>query len=165
MKGRALYSIVLILSSAACVDRVFIDVGSGAALGIVIDGHISDQPGPYRIEINSGHDLENKFARHPLSVKRLLLSDDHGTQETLTEVNYGVYQSDPSGMRGKVGHVYTLRIELLDGRIYESIPDSLLAAGKVDSLYYKFIEEKTIDGGSERQHELPFCFKEVVLDG
>ena len=56
MRGHSILSILLVLLSAACVDRVFIDVGRGAAFSIVIDGHISDQPGPYRVEINSGHD-------------------------------------------------------------------------------------------------------------
>ena len=148
MRGRALYSIVLILSSAACVDRVFIDVGSGAAFGIVIDGHISDQPGPYRIEINSGHDLENRFDRHPISVKRLVLSDDEGTKEVLTEVNEGVYQTKPTGIRGTVGRVYTLHIETFDVRFYESIPDTLFPPGRVDSIYYSFKEFKTPDNAS-----------------
>ncbi len=156
MRGQTLHSIVLILLSAACVDRVFIDVGSGAAFGIVIDGHISDQPGPYTIEINSGHDLENRFDRHPISVKQLVLSDDQGTKEVLTEVNEGVYQTKPAGIRGTVGRAYTLHIETFDGRIYESIPDTLFAPGRLDSLYFTFKEEKTVDGASKYGFDVLF---------
>ncbi len=138
MRGRSILSILLILCSAACVDRVFIDIGSAAVYSIVIDGHISDQPGPYKIEIYSGHDLEDKFARHPISVKQLVILDDQGTREVLSEIDKGIYQTNSSGIRGMIGRVYSLRIELFDGRIYESKSDSLMSPGKLDSLYYDF---------------------------
>ena len=65
-----------------------------------------------------------------------MLSDDHGIREVLSEIDQGIYQTNPAGIRGIVGHVYTLQIELFDGRIYESKPDSLLSPGTLDSIYY-----------------------------
>src|SRR5258708_2831331 len=138
MRSQSLVSVLLILLTAACVDRINISIGSNSAYSIVIDGHISDQPGPYRIEINSGHDLEDKFARHSISVNRLVLSDDQGTKEVLSEIDKGIYQTDSAGIRGIIGRVYKLSIELFDGRTYESKPDSLMSPGKLDSLYFEF---------------------------
>ena len=54
----------------------------------------------------------------------MVLFDDSGLQEDLKEISQGVYQT--SGViRGRIGGVYRLYIRLLDGREYESIPDTL----------------------------------------
>lgn len=138
MSGRSVLSILLIILMGACLDRIFIDVGNSAISAIVIDGYISNQSGPYRIEIYSSHDLEDKLTRLPISVKQLLLSDNEGNREELTEVDKGIYQTHSAGIRGTIGKVYTLRIELFDGRIFESKPDSLISPGSLDSIYYDF---------------------------
>ena len=156
MRSYSFLSILLILMSAACVDRIFYDVGNGAGLGIVIDGYISDQPGPYMIQINSGHDLENKINRQAISVKELRISDNHGAQEVLSEVNTGVYQTRPTGIRGTVGRVYTLHLETFDGRVYESAPDTLMPPGSLDSLYYTFKDEKTFLGNHKYGFDILF---------
>lgn len=146
MSGRSLLSVLLILSTAACVDRVFIEVGNVTEFAVVIDGRISDQPGPYTIKINKAFDVESKSSpRIPLSAKHIVLSDDYGTSEELTLIDDGIYQTSPTGIRGTIGRAYKIRIELLDGRIYESKPDTLLAPGKLDSVYFNFKKEKTED--------------------
>lgn len=136
MRTRSLTSILLILMATACLDRVFIDVGKAGIIPIVIDGHISNKPGPYQVTLFTGHDLENKLIRHAVSAKQLTLSDNVGNSEVLSEVDVGIYRTALGGIQGMVGRVYKLRIELFDGRIYESQPDSLLNPGKLDSLYY-----------------------------
>jgi hypothetical protein len=51
-----------------------------------------------------------------------------------------------NGIRGEVGRGYKLRVQLLDGRIYESIMDTLKSYGSMDSVYHEFVEEKDLDG-------------------
>ena len=143
MRGNPVISIFIILCSAACVDRINIDVGATPYFPIVIDGLISDQPGPYKILVTKAFDIQSKYSlKVPLSVKRMVMSDNVGTSEVLAETSQGVYQTNPSGIRGTVGRVYKLRIELLDGRIYETKPDTLFAAGTIDSVYHAFKEVK-----------------------
>jgi hypothetical protein len=144
----SIYSLLLI--SWACVDRISFDVGIPSSFPIVIDGHISDEPGPYTIKISKTFDIESKQSiRTPISVRKLILSDDLGTSEQLVAIADGEYQTDPLGIRGTVGRTYTLEVELLDGRIFRSIPDPLLPAGNVDSVYHQFEERKNKDGASE----------------
>lgn len=143
-----LLSTLLILLCAACVDRIYFDIESELVNVVVIDGFISDQPGPYKITVNKAYDPESKVSlKVPLSVKRLVLSDDNGNSEELAEVASGVYQTSPTGIQGIIGRAYKIRIELLNGRVYESTPDTLLGPGKVDSVYFSF-EERKIRGGS-----------------
>lgn len=147
MKGDSLFSLLLILSCTACIDRIDLETGSSQSFPLAVEGFISDQPGPYTIEITKSFDIESKLSiKTPISAKRVVLSDDQGASEELTEVSQGVYQTDPNGLRGKVGSAYTLHIELLDGRVYESKPDTILASGSMESVYYDFKAEKDKEG-------------------
>jgi hypothetical protein len=67
-----------------------------------------------------------------------------------------VYQTSSTGIRGTVGSVYTLRIELLDGRIYESLPDTLTQGGLVENIYHDFKEGKTSAGASKYGFDVYF---------
>lgn len=149
MRSKSIFSVLFIFSTAACLDRINFDIGNTALTTVVIDGYISDEPGPYKIKINSAFDLESKVSlKTPITAERVVISDDEGTSEVLLEVEKGVYQTDTSGIRGEVGNVYTLRVEFSDGRIYESKPDTLFPSGKLDSLYFVFKEGKTVEGAS-----------------
>lgn len=131
----------LFIINIACLDRINIDAASYPTypVPIVVDGSISDGPGPYVIKITSAYDVEAKESfRYGISVKKLLIFDDQGTSEILTELSRGIYSTSPNGIRGTVGRVYTIRFEVGDGRIYESRPDTLYPTGGVDSIYFKF---------------------------
>ncbi len=80
--------------------------------------------------------------------------DDLGNNEQLREVSTGVYQTSPTGIQGRIGGVYKLRIELLNGNIFESIPDTLLSPGTIDSLYHNFNERHTFSGQSSYGFDL-----------
>jgi hypothetical protein len=143
-------SFILIVTASACVDRLYIDFEESPNYPIAIYGFISDQPGPYQIQVNRTFDVEAKTSlRIPISVKSIVLSDNVGNEEILNEVNEGVYETSADGMRGVVGNAYKIKAELLDGRVYESIPDTLYAGGAIDSLYYNFFEEKTQSEASQ----------------
>ena len=149
MRSSSLFSILLILALGACLDRINIDTGTISTFPVVIDGFISDQPGPYTILVTKAFDIESKTSiKAPISVKKLTVSDDHGTSEVLSETSQGVYNTSPSGIRGTLGRAYKIKVELLDGRVYESNPDTLLAAGKVDTVYYNFKEGQDTKGAT-----------------
>lgn len=134
----------------ACVDRLQFDIPKSSNYGIVVDGFITDQPSPYTVKISKAFDIESKETiKTPITVKHLILSDDHGFSEELTESNSGIYQTKVAGIRGQIGRVYQLRVELLDGKIYESVPDTLLSAGKMDSVYYSFAPVANGNGSIE----------------
>jgi len=149
MRTRLLIIILFLIAEGSCVDRIDIDTGTATNFPIVVDGFISDQPGPYTIKITKSFDIESKQSiKAPISAKRIFLSDDQGTSEQLVELSQGVYQSAPDGIRGEVGHAYMLRIEFLDGRVYESIPDTLYPSGNMEQVYFNFTSEKDKDGAT-----------------
>ena len=141
--------VVLILFASACLDRIDIETGYISMNTIVINGSISNEAGPYQVAISMAFDIESKESfRHPVSAKRVVISDNTGTSEVLTEASAGIYVTKPGGIRGSVGRTYVLKVELGDGRVYESVPDTLLESGRIDSLYALFTEEKTLDNNA-----------------
>lgn len=166
MKSASLSSVLLILATSACVDRINFDVPNGFAYGVVVDGSISDQPGPYTVKLNTGHDLTDKIERTFISAKSVTISDNLGNSELLTNRDRGVYQTSPDGIRGTAGRAYKLRIELFDGRIYESISDTLCNSGVVDSVYYTFKKtgESSLGTGSNYGFDIFFDASSSVRD-
>ena len=142
----SILSVVLILFASACLDRIDIDTGFIPLNSIIINGSITNEPGPYQVAISLGFDIESKESfRNPVSARSVVISDDNGTSEKLKETSPGIYVTEPDGISGTVGRTYVLRVELRDGRVYESVPETLLESGRIDSLYSEFTEEKTPD--------------------
>ena len=122
----------------ACIDRLQFEIDLPQNLPVSVSGHISNQPGPYKVYLNSSFDIESRSnLKTPVSARHVNLLDELGNNEELVEVEAGVYQT--SSTQGRVGGIYKIRIEFLDDRVYESIPDTLLAPGAIDSLYDEFI--------------------------
>ena len=139
MSGTKLISIISILLLASCIDRINFDINLPYDLPIAIDGHITNLPGPYQVSITRSFDTQStEYLRTPVSAKHINLMDDLGNHEELTEVASGFYETSATGMQGRIGGVYKIRIELYDGRIYESLPDTLLPPGSIDRLYHDF---------------------------
>lgn len=142
--------VFLFMLSFSCIDRLEYEIPGVNRYGISISGLITDQPGPYQVMISNNFDIDSEeVIRTPLSAKRVVLSDNAGLSEELLEVETGRYETSASKMRGQVGRIYTLRVELSDGKVYESVPDTLLPAGRIDSVYFTFLRDKTSDGQAD----------------
>lgn len=146
--SRNILSIICILLLAACVDRIEFDDIKPANFPLVVDGFISDKPGPYTVKLSQSFDIDSKATiRIPVSARRLVISDNDGVLEELTEISKGTYQTSTHGIKGQAGKVYKLRVELSDGKIYESVPDTLLPTGKMDSIYFSYNQNKNSEYG------------------
>ena len=66
----------------------------------------------------------------------VIIKDDLGNSEVLTERRPGSYYTDSLRFRGEVGRTYTLSIKTAEGNEYESLPCLMLPAQDLDSVYY-----------------------------
>ena len=83
-----LCSLVLMLSTAACVDRIDIETDISDGFPIAVEGFITDEPGPYKVEISKSFDMESKESiKAPISAKKVSILDDLGYSEDLVEIN------------------------------------------------------------------------------
>ena len=145
-----LISIISILLLASCIDRINFDINLPYDLPIAIDGRITNLPGPYQVSVSRSFDTQSvESLRIPVSAKHINLMDELGNNEELTEVAAGLYETSATGMQGRIGGVYKIRIELFDGRIYESLPDTILTPGRVDTLYHDF-NSKPDEAGEQK---------------
>jgi hypothetical protein len=137
MKLRGYLFLFLILCDA-CIQPLSIDLESQGE-NIVIDGMITDQPGPYMVKIFKTKPLDGQLDNPNWVTKAsVILFDDNGNEEVLMEISDGNYQTKPSGTKGVIGRSYHIKITTFDQKIYESVPEKLLPVGEIKSIYFDF---------------------------
>lgn len=142
---RILFLLAIIVLIDSCVDRI--DYNSAdAATQLVVDGSISDSPGPYTVKLSRTRKILDFTSTKTVSASKVVISDNLGNSEILTEVSEGTFQTSPTGMQGVVGREYVLRVETRDGNVYESSPEKINPAGSVDTIYTSFERYQPLNG-------------------
>jgi len=129
---------------------------------LVVEGLITDQPGPNRIKLSKSLPFGKKSEAKPLSGCLVSLKDDTGNFYPLLEKEAGTYITNPSDFRGQAGKSYTLRIVTNnEGNIinYESFPVEMKPVPPIDSVYY---EKTVIKEGFENFFGIDGC--NIYLD-
>jgi len=135
---------------SSCIDRLNIKVPDSNASLLVVDGLITDEPGPYTVKLSLSTEVDDFLEFRPLvSAKRVTIFDNLGNTEDLTETEQGTYQTKPNGIRGVVGRSYAVRIEMQDGKSYESVPDLMSPVGNIDNLYYTLDAFQPLDAPTQ----------------
>lgn len=141
---RIIFSCFLILVSVSCVDLYSPDLGEKYVKALVVDGTITNYPGPYTVALSiSSPVTDPKLVYYP-GCEVTIVCDD-GTSETLLEINEGIYQTSPLGIRGEIGKKYKIRIVTPEDKIYESAFEELREPVQIESVYAE-IEYKHKEG-------------------
>lgn len=111
---------------------------------LVVDGFLSDQPGPYEVRLSWSTGVQNPQF-NPYQGAQVLIMDDEGNSEELTETEPGIYQTAANGLQGVVGKSYKIRINTPTEQTYESNYQLLTAKVGIDSLYVQFESKPTDD--------------------
>ena len=131
---------VLFLLSDACIDPLVVKLPPHAA-SLVVDGLITDAPGPYQVKLFYAN-LDTATLKRPKfeGGATVWIIDDSGQSELLTEVDTakGTYQTSTAGIRGQIGKSYYLKIVTKDQTEYQSKPQILSPAGEIDRLYVEY---------------------------
>ncbi|NOX84424.1 MAG: DUF4249 domain-containing protein [Chlorobi bacterium] len=146
MKTKLLLILVvfLFLLPVSCIQQYWPDLGDKYDKLLVVDGTITNNPGPYTIKLSSSSSLDNPgWISYPGCVVTIICED--GTTESLTEQDPGVYLTSPQGITGEIGKKYKINIETPDGKIYESSFEELKAPVELDSVYTE-IEYQVAEG-------------------
>lgn len=125
----------------SCIDRISISIPDSNSSQLVVNGVITDEPGPYTVELSRTAKVEGFFLQHQRKLEsqaRVTIFDDMGATEVLEEKEPGFYQTRVGGIQGVVGRTYGIKIETTDGKIFESIPEKMKPVGEIDSIYYEF---------------------------
>lgn len=106
---------------------------------LVIEGLITDQPGPHQVRITQSAAFANGSAGTTPGIggATVYVTDNEQTHIDFIQVTAGTYRT-AADVRGIVGHTYQLHVKLADGRTYASRPDLLRPVPRIDSLYSEY---------------------------
>ncbi len=144
------FLVVLVILIDSCVDRIEYNAAD-AATQLVVDGSITDAPGPYTIKLTRTRRVLDFTGAKTVSASKVVISDNAGNSEVLTEIYEGTFQTSPTGIRGVMGREYTLRVETRDGNVYESSPEKITSAGSVDDITTTFEQYQPLSGSPKYQ--------------
>ncbi|GJM30271.1 MAG: hypothetical protein DHS20C17_29060 [Cyclobacteriaceae bacterium] len=123
-----------------CLDPYNPDISDGQQAILVVDGIITDQPGPYTVKIMQSSSLnsENIFTQG----LEVTIEEENGPSELLVESSPGIYQTN--NLQGVVGKSYRLAINN-QGQRYESSWETIYASPAIDSIYFEAESRATTD--------------------
>ena len=143
--------LLYVLLVVSCVTPYQPDTVSISS-GLVVEGEITDQPGPYTVKLTRTADYSFKSLNLLETGATVTISDNQGHQEILREQSTGgIYQTGATGLRGVVGQIYKVTIKTKNGKVYESAPERLSAAPPIQKLYYDYSIEPTGTTYARRQ--------------
>jgi hypothetical protein len=133
----------LILLLLSCVDPIEFEVPP-AQSQLVVEGLITDAPGPYRVRLTRAMSVGNEIPIPKLVPRaRITLFDDEGNSEDFADAGNGEYLTG-GVITGQVGHRYYIKIVTDDGNTFESEPDLLTPVGTVKEIRYEFEERAQV---------------------
>ncbi|MEA3460333.1 MAG: DUF4249 domain-containing protein [Bacteroidota bacterium] len=121
---------------AACVERYYPDEDNLQTGTLVINAHLTDQPGHQTIEISRSVTLLYPSA-DPVTGSFAELIREDGEFREFSEERPGWYGSDLDESFLQTGMSYMLHVITPDGNEYESDFDKLRPVPKIDSIYYE----------------------------
>jgi len=107
MKRLFLLSLLVALIAASCTKNIHLNLQNASGL-LVIEGNINDQPGPYTVLLSNTVTFYDTDKVVPVSGGRIIISDDAGNRDSLTESTPGVYRTHT--IVGTVGRTYHLSV-------------------------------------------------------
>ncbi len=118
----SIFTAALLVSFAiafqSCQNVISVDLNK-ANPQIVIEGKVTDQPGPYTVTISkTGNYFDPVLEFPPVSGAAAIISDKEGNTDTLRETAAGTYIT--SALRGITGRTYSLTV-ISEGKTYNGV--------------------------------------------
>lgn len=136
---------ILLLLMSSCIDK-FNFVSDEPERMLNIEGFLTTVPKAHQIRISQVEKFGPEFIGlgRPVLLATVLIRDDLGRVERLTELSSGYY-STSSDFAAEIGRSYNLEIQLLDGRRYISLKEMAMPVPEVDSVTYHSVRTVTTD--------------------
>ncbi|ASW73972.1 hypothetical protein IQ37_18405 [Chryseobacterium piperi] len=120
----------------SCEKEIDLDLADQSG-NIVIEGNITDQPGPYIVRITKSVAFTQNNQYPAVTDAQVIVSDNTGQTETLQYVGDGKYQT--TAFTGAAGRIYTLKVQA-EGKQYtaqSTMPEAVPFDGlKQDSFVF-----------------------------
>ncbi|MEZ0486346.1 DUF4249 domain-containing protein [Fibrella aquatica] len=124
---------------ASCVTPYQPELKSLGASLLIVDGYMTDQPGPYQVTLSYTSDYSALALNFIVEKATVFVTDDQGKRQDFSEIGKGVYRT-PATFQGQQGRTYKLSIILPDGKRYESKPEKINPVPTIDRIYDEYTE-------------------------
>ncbi len=128
-----------------CIDEYWPEIGVKYDDALVVDGMITNNPGPYTVRLSLSSTVDDPVYR-PYSGCAVTISDDKGNEEMLTEEVYGKYMTSFGGIQGEIGTGYKISIITPEGVHYNSDFEKLQPSTGIDTIYHELEYREVSDG-------------------
>jgi len=126
--------VLIVLLLVACKEEFWPELSEFENI-LVVDGSITNEPGPYEIKLSISTSVQNpQFI--PYSGAKVSIIDDEGLVESLVEKSPGYYQTADNGFHGVVGKAYKISIAL-NGKTYETSYQTIPEPVGIEDIYAK----------------------------
>ena len=135
-RGCILLPAITLFSISCYQDVIDLDL-SDFESQIVIEGNITNQPGPYTVKISRTVGYEKSRDFPPVYGAEVVITDDAGNFETLREIRSGRYWT--SSLKGVPGRTYSMSVNV-DGKEYTAsctMPEPL----ELNSILYDIYDQ------------------------
>jgi len=170
MLKKIVFSFLLVGFISSCLDPYSVDVEESKDL-LVVDACITNENRSHQVKLTRS--IPNLGEVPKVETNALVtISCNDGTQEILKEYYPGVYKTDSLNFVVKIGKVYTLSIQISNGKKYSSEECEILEPSEIDKIYYErqnVVSSKNesmegisffIDGNTSKSQYLRWMYEE-----
>lgn len=146
-----IYLILLLVLVSACITPIsdFTQVSSTSFL--TVEASLTDQVGSQRVKLYSSSDKITGSYFLPITKGKVYMIDEKGIREDFLESSSkGTYLSSAK-YAGRVGGTYTLFIETIDGKKYQSSPETMKPVPEIENLITRFEVQDNYAKGDQRR--------------
>lgn len=126
--------IVIFNINQSCTEEFFPEIESSSGI-LVVDGKISNKPGPYEVKLFRTVDIESSDSLIMESGATVIIHCDDGNSIPLIESRSGTYQTSDLNFKGEIGKSYWVEITTIGGKTYESIAEKINSPINIKSIY------------------------------
>lgn len=144
MKDIIISATVLAFLLSSCTKEIKVNLKTTEPQ-IVIEGNITNEPGPYTIQIGKTVNFSDPNQLPPVSGALVIISDNTGVIDTLAETSPGAYKT--SVLAGIPGRTYKLEV-VAAGKNFNAI-SAMPQVVNLDSLAFDLFTTKGNSGGKE----------------
>jgi hypothetical protein len=147
MNNIIISGIMLVLIFGSCTKEIKVDLKSTEPK-IVIEGNITNESGPYTVQIGKTVNFFDPNQLPPVSGALVIISDNGGVIDTLTETSPGVYKT--AVLAGIPGRTYNLKVGA-EGKNFNAISTTQQVVN-LDSLAFDLFTNHGNSGGKNTLH-------------
>ena len=141
----AIVSLLVILLIASCIDRIDFEVPAGTSDSVVVEGRVIKGANESYVEIAVSRLFDfSQESRRPITLKKVTLFDTNSNEmelETSVPGYYRVVLDETTPIQAEVGMGYSMRMELLDGRIFDSTIEMMNSAPDPIGLNLEIVQD------------------------